>query len=296
MCPRNWRKYNANQVQRGSLTFFCHPSVLKTLKKSQNIPPRNGRPPYPNQIIILLILLKISYGLSYRRCEGMASWLFKPHGIAVPSYTTICRGIKRLSDVLPRLSKRRPKRFLIDSSGFKITGEGEWKTKIHGKSYRRTWLKVHLLVDSESNEIVDLVVTPPSEADVNIGVQFLDQIPISGQVLADGAYDGQRFRQGAYNKGIQAIVPPPTNAKLRKQACFKERNDAIRMISLFGDDRAGRSLWGKLTGYCHRVKVESAFSRLKRIFGSGVFSRGASAQKVELWLKSLLSNMWLNMN
>lgn len=296
MCQRNWAKYNANLVQRGSLSFFCHPSVLKLIKNSSNNHSRNGRPPYGGQILIILILLKISYGLSYRRCEGMASCLFSPHGIAVPSYSTICRGIKRLSDILPKLSRRRPQQFLIDSSGFKISGEGEWKTKIHGQSYRRSWLKVHLLVDSKTNEIVDLIVTSPSEADVNVGVQFLDQIPTSGQVLADGAYDGQRFREGAYNKGIQAIVPPPTNAKLRKQACFNERNDAIRMISLFGDDRAGRSLWGKLTGYCNRVKVESAFSRLKRIFGSGVFSRGICAQKVELWLKALLSNMWLNMN
>ncbi len=296
MCQRNWPKYNANLVQRGSLSFFCHPSIIKLIKKSRKSHCQTGRPPYSNQMIILLILLKISYGLTYRRCQGMALGLFSHHGIPVPSYSTICRGIQRLNNILPRLSRRRPKKFIVDSSGFKVAGEGEWKTKIHGQSYHRSWVKVHLLIDSKTNEIVDLVLTPPTEPDVNIGLKFLEQIPSSGQVLADGAYDGQRFRQKAYSKGIIAIVPPPINAQIRRQDCFNERNDALRMIELFGNDKVARSLWGKLTGYCHRVKVESAFSRMKRLFGSSVFSRVLRAQKVELWLKALLSNMWLNEN
>lgn len=294
MCQRNWRQYNASLVQRGSLSFFCHPGMIKTLKKACRQQKKGGRPPYSQQLILVLVLLKISYGLSYRGCQGMAVSLFAAHKIRIPSYSTICRGIKRLTNVLPRLTKRRPHTLLFDSSGFKVTGEGEWKTKVHGRSYRRSWLKVHLVVDSKTNEIVDLIVTSPSEADINVGLRLLKRISSAArQLFADGAYDGWRFRRHAYDQGIEAIVPPPTNAKLRAGRCLTTRNDAIRVIKGLGDDKSARQLWGKLTGYCHRVKVESAFSRLKRLFGAGVFSRGGAAQSVEVWLKALLSNIWL---
>ena len=284
MSVRNWKQYNRSLVQRGSLTFFCHPSVAKELRKAQSRHTgKRGRPPYSNQLILVLMLLKISYGLTYRSCEGMANSLFSAHSIRIPSYSTLCRGIRKLTNLVPRLSNRRPSRFLLDSSGFKITGEGEWKVKIHGSSYRRSWIKVHILVDSKSNEIMDLVVTPSSEADITVAMLLLKDLPGKRtELLADGAYDGARLRKEAYRKGVQLIVPPPKNGKRRKGAHMANRNEAIDLIALLGGDKAARSLWGKVTGYNHRVKVESAFSRLKRLFGAAAFSRDPDAQFVEL--------------
>lgn len=295
MCQRNWYKYNANLVQRGSLSFFCHPSVIREIKKVRVKHNKKGRPPYPTQLLLLLMILKISYGLSYRSCEGMALSLFSPHGIQVPSYSSICRGVRRLAIILPRLSKRRPHTCLIDASGFKISGEGEWKTKVHGRSYHRSWLKVHLVVDSKTNEIVDLIVTDSAQGDITVGKKLLKQLPPSVKtLLADGAFDGFDFRKQAYEQGVRAIVPPPSNARLKHEAFLNERNDALRIIHGFGEGPRARRLWGKLSGYCHRVKVESAFSRLKRLFGESVFSRDSVSQIVEIWLKALLSNQWLD--
>lgn len=297
MCQRNWRQYNANLIQRGSLSFFCHPSIIREIKKIRKKSLKVGRPPYPNQLILILMMLKISYGLSYRSCQGMAMSLFLPHRIRVPSYSTICRGIRRLAAILPRLSKRRPRTCLIDASGFKISGEGEWKTKIHGPSYRRSWLKVHLVVDSATNEIVDLIVTPSSEADVTVGIKLLKRLATSVErLLADGAFDGFDFRRLAYEQGIEAVIPPPSHAKLKQKPYLNARNEAISIIHGLGGDDLARQLWSKLTGYCHRVKAESAFSRLKRLFGGSVFSRDTGAQIVEIWLKALLSNIWLSWN
>jgi hypothetical protein len=298
MCQRNWRQYNASLVQRGSLTFFCHPDLVRSIKHaSRAIGPKGGRPPYSAQLLLLLFLLKISYGLTYRSCEGMARSLLEPHSIAVPSYSTICRGIRRLTEILPRLSQRRPKTLLVDSSGFKITGEGEWKTKIHGKSYRRSWVKVHLLVDSDSNEIVDLLVTPCTDADSKVGSKLLYRITGTNKtILGDGAYDGRGFRKQAFQQGLHILAPPPKNAKLQNGAYLEARNDAIRIIASLGGDLIARRLWGKLTGYSHRAKVEGAFSRLKRLFGAGLFSRKSAAQATEVWMKALLSNLWLSWN
>ena len=222
--------------------------------------------------------------------------LFIPtHGISVPCYTTICRRRRHLLKYLSKLSRRRPKICIMDSSGFKISGEGEWKTKIHGKSYHRSWSKVHLLVDSDSNEIVNLIVTSPEVGDISAGLKFLKNLPPSTKtVLADGAYDGGRFRYLAYSKGVKAIIPPPRTGKFRESEWFNERNDALAIINSLGNNQSARSLWGRLTGYCHRVKGESAFSRLKRLFSESLYSRNTGAQLVELWLKALLSNIWLS--
>lgn len=298
MSNRNWSEYNRNLVQRGSLAFFCHPSVARELHKSQKrVRSERGRPSYPNQLIVILMLLKISYRLSYRACEGMAISLLADHGIRIPCYSTLCRGMRKISTFLPRLSKRLPRRFLLDSSGWKIAGEGEWKVKMHGVSYQRSWVKVHLLVDSSTNEIIDLVVTPPSEADVTVAKLLLHRIPGGGvELIADGAYDSGDLRKRAYQQGTHLIAPPPQNAVHRRGAHMASRNEAIDTITLLGGDKVARSLWGKMSGYNHRVKAESAFSRLKRLFGSAVFSRDSEAQLVELWLKAWLSNYWLNLS
>jgi len=297
MCQRNWRQYNAGQVQKGSLSFICDPTTIRAIRKVARqirTTPKGGRPPFPPQLILMLLILKISYGLSYRSSQGMALSLLAPLGILVPHYSTICRGIRRLSHTLPKLSRRRPRTLLIDSSGFKVFGEGEWKVKVHGKSRRRKWRKVHLLVDSDSNEIIDLFVTDPHESDLRVGLRFLDQAPATARsVLADGAYDGRAFRRKAFKRRIEAVVPPPCHATLSQEEYMKQRNDAICTINSLGSDRVARRIWGKLAGYHHRVKVESAFSRLKRLFGGSFFSRRKDAQTVEMWVKAMLSNNWL---
>lgn len=296
MCQRNWSQYNRSLIQRGSLTFFCDKEVVKALKSvKQSCGILGGRPAYPDQLILLLLLLKIAHNLTYRSCEGLARSIFSSHGITIPSYVTICRGMRRLARFLPRLSKRRPRIVLIDSSGFKVHGEGEWKTKVHGKSYRRKWMKVHLLVDSKTNEIIDIITDSPSKGDITGGLEFLEKLPSSVKtVLADGAYDGKRFRKKAYLADVEAVIPPPIDAKISEDHSLRERNEAVKIIAALGGDKLARKLWGKLVGYNHRVKVESAFSRLKRLFGESLFSRNILAQKAEVWLKALISNIWLN--
>lgn len=226
----------------------------------------------------------------------MARSIFSSYGIATPSYVTICRGVRRLVKFLPRLSKRRPRIVLIDSSGFKVYGEGEWKTKVHGKSYRRKWMKVYLLVDCKTNEIIDVITDLPSKGDITGGLEFLEKLPSSVKtILADGAYDGMRFRKKAYLADVEAVIPPPPiDAKISEDHSLRERNEAIKIIAALGGDKLVRKLWAKLLGYNHRVKVESAFSRLKRLFGESLFSRNIIAKKVEVWLKALINNIWIN--
>ena len=146
-------------------------------------------------------------------------------------------------------------------------------------------------MDSKTNEIIDVIADSPEKGDITAGLEFLEKIPRSVVTLiADGAYDGQRFRLKAYQQKIHTLIPPPNDAILSPKVHLSSRNDAVRIITALGGDKR---LWGRLVGYNHRVKVESAFSRLKRLFGESLFSRKKVAQRVEIWLKALMSNIWL---
>lgn len=243
---------------------------------------------------MMMLYLKVSYKLSYRACEGMTKSLLKPHGIKVPSYVTLSRKMQMLSEFLLPLSTRRPETVLVDSSGFKVLGEGEWKTKIHGRSYKRTWVKAHISVDSRTNEIVDLLLTSNGVSDARMGIKLVERLSKQTKCLVgDGAYDSEKIRLAAYKRGVKVLAPPPEHARLRYEPHMEERSDSLRVIYGLGGDRMARKIWAKLTGYNHRVKVESAFSRLKRLFGERLFSRQFRAMNVELWFKALISNMWL---
>ena len=77
----------------------------------------------------------------------------------------------------PELSKRRPQGIILDATGIKVAGEGEWKVKIHGKAKRRKWLKVHIAVDAKTQEILGLDITDGHTADCSIGEKLINRCP-----------------------------------------------------------------------------------------------------------------------
>lgn len=286
---RNWRQYNKALVQRGSLTFLIDPKILKKLSR----PPNRGgmgRPrEFSMELIQILLLIKIQYGLTYRSLEGFARWAFSlilPN-LKVPHYTLPS---KRASSVtLPKLSRRAPRTILLDSSGLKVLGEGEWKRKIHGRGRPRKWLKIHLAVDAKTQEIVAEVVTEANFADSKAAAILLSKTSrMVKEVVADGAYDRSSCREAIKRRGGRALIPPPRNGRV--QGKDEDRDDAIRLIRGLGNDEKARSIWGKLTGYSRRAFVETAFSRMKGLFGDRLFSKKIENQKLEISLRCLLLN------
>jgi len=146
--------------------------------------------------------------------------------------------------LLPKLSLRRPSVILIDSSGIKVHGEGEWKVKMHGKSKRRKWIKVHIAVDAISQEIIDLEVTESSVADCTAGAKIIAKCPKSAtSYLADGAYDTRHCREAIAKKGARALIPPQEKMDDALPG-MEERNRAISERKGLGSDEVGLSLWG----------------------------------------------------
>lgn len=290
MRARNWRQYNKSLVERGSLTFLIDPKVLKTLvlkaKKGR------GRPlEFHDKFIEMLLMIKIHYKLPYRMLEGFTRFLLEQmrRVAKVPTYSLTCKRAKQLAFCLPKLSSRRPTTVIVDATGIKVQGEGEWKVKIHGKGRPRKWIKIHVAIDAKTQEIVGEVST---QASVDEGKAFpfvLKQV--SGRartVIGDGAYDDREIRALIKKRDGRALVPPPKNAVCR--GIDLDRDDAVRLIRFLGGDKIAKSIWGRLTGYSQRALVETTFSRYKRIFGDRFFSRTQERQLVENRLKCVLLN------
>lgn len=151
MRKRNWRELNKKLVQRGSLTFLINPKVIKTLPpKAQK--KKKGRPlESSDQLILMLLMIKIHYKMSYRMLEGFVRFFFEQFKkMKVPTYSLTCKRAKALSTKLPKLSSCRPKTVIVDAIGIKIQGEGEWKVKVYGKERPSKWIKLHVAIDKQT--------------------------------------------------------------------------------------------------------------------------------------------------
>lgn len=79
--------------------------------------------------------------------------------LPVPSYTMLSRRAQELQVTLPEMSSGDPIHPVVDSTGGKLYGEGEWKVRKHGYSKRRTWRKVHLGLDVKTGQIPAALTT-----------------------------------------------------------------------------------------------------------------------------------------
>lgn len=291
MRKRNWKEYNRQLIQRGSLTFLIDPNILNSKPKPSG---KKGHPfEFSDPLIIMLMMVKIHFKFPYRALEGFMKSLAKlgTWSFIIPSYSLICKRAAFLKDTLTPLSKCQSGVVLVDASGAKIIGEGEWKVKIHGKSKRRQWVKVHIALDPENQEIIAEQTTASSVKDGKVMESLLNNIKGKVElVIGDGAYDEKCSRRAVRKKHAKALISPPRNGRV--YGIDLERDDAIRVIRGLGGDKLAKSLWGRLTGYSIRSLVETAFSRMKRLFGERLFSKKRATQAVENHLRcSILNKM-----
>lgn len=290
MCKRNWSEYNQKLIQRGSITFLIDPKMLPNIQPKK-LKHKIGRPSeYTDTLILLLLMIKVQFRLTYRSLQGFAeSTLASMLNVFIPNYTLVCKRADTLQKVLPKLSGKKPHVILLDASGIKVYGEGEWKRKIHGVGRPRKWIKLHLSVDEYTQEIVAMKTTDSGTGDVSCARELVER---SGRkvkcVKADGAYDSKEFRKWVNELGGRTLIPPPKNGRYLWENT--DRDQAIAIIQGLGGDIKARSLWGKLTGYSSRSLVETAFSRYKRLFGSSMFSKTTDSQKVENHIKCYVLN------
>jgi hypothetical protein len=157
-----------------------------------------------------------------------------------------------------------PLHLLIDSTGLKIYGEGEWLEEKHGKRSRRHWRKLHLAIDANSHEIVAVELTTDDVGDVTAVPDLINQIDGSvASVTADGAYDADLVYDefSRCHPEAEVIIPPRSTAIVSESGTTR-RDEHLRTI-----EKHGRIGWQRRSGYCRRSLVETAMFRYKTIIG-----------------------------
>lgn len=291
----NWREYNQGLIRRGDVSLWLDEEVIE--RWQQPAPTgRPGRPrSYSDVAVRCMMALRLLYHLPLRAAQGLLASLFSllECPLAVPDYSTLCRRQGRLTIDLGFHPSDQPRHLLIDATGLKVYGEGEWKVRQHGAEKRRTWRKLHLALDADTHEIVATVLTDESTGDCEVFPQLLLQVEGSiRRVSADGAYDTWECRYALTQFEAEAVIPPRENAVLRENELCPEvaaRNQAVRTIA-----REGSKAWKVQSGYHRRSLVETAMFRLKQGLGDKLRARTIQNQIAEAVMKSRILNEFVH--
>lgn len=289
---RDWSNYNKSLVNRGSLTLWISPEALKTWK-AKKTKGKQGRPfQYSDNAILTASTIRHVFKLGLRASEGFLRSIFRllKSPLKVPCYTQICKRSKRISLPKHLLEGKTVKHVVVDATGLKVYGEGEWKVKKHGADKRRQWRKLHLAIDEDTQEVVFADITTEHVPDTNFIPDILKKRKGVKRVLMDGAADSSALYKLCWLQGIDLLTPPQKNARKRQEPWLVKRNDRLLEILGLGGDKLAKSLWGKLIGYSKRATVESAIARWKKLFGQHLTGRLMDTQRLEVILKSLIMN------
>src|SRR6266849_2751509 len=288
---RNWREYNTALINRGSLTLWVDEEAL-TAWRYTGPAQRGAQYVYADAAIKCVLTLRAVYHLALRATEGLARSLLAllEAALPVPSYSTLSRRAAEAEVALGALPRSGPLHLVVDSSGFKVYGEGEWKVRLHGWSKRRTWRKLHLGVDEATGEIVAAVASEASVSDDEVLPELVAQVQGEiRQVSADGAYDKRRCYEALEERGATAVIPPRRDAKIWQHGnCTGapwQRDENLRAIR-----GKGRRRWKQDSGYHRRSLAETTFFRCKTLFGPTLRARSFPRQATELFIKAAALN------
>ena len=277
---KNWAVYDDALRERGDITVWFDDEA----RSAWNAPP-NGRPGgqrrYSDLAIVTALTLRTVFHLPLRQTEGFVASLMGVMGLALktPDHTTLSR---RHRDVeAPRLVRDHdgPLHLVIDSTGLKVLGDGEWQAHKHKTANkRRRWRKLHLGIDGDGC-IVASALTDSGEDDASVGISMLEQIegPIA-QFTADGAYDTRPMYEAlaaSSSTDIRIVIPPKKTATVDWRAAgpWGRRNEATKRIG-----EIGRRQWRKESGAHRQAQAENGMYRYKRTIGDRLRAQHCETQ------------------
>ena len=300
---RNWNDYNEALVARGSITFWFDDKSIKSWHKTPKKKGRGRRQTYGELAIICGLTIKAVFKLAYRATEGFIKSLVKmlKLEIKVPDYSLLCKRQKSVQVTLPtKVRKGEGLHIVCDSTGLKVFGEGEWKTRRHGPTKKRLWRKLHLAIDSKTQMIVACELTDLGIQDCEGFKSLIDAIkkPVA-VAIGDGAYDRFSCYEVMEKKGGKGIFPPqrnavtsserPANKSKGSRAVVEKRDKAIMQVRSLG-----RKKWKEKTGYHQRSLAETGMFRVKTLLGKRLRCHTLENQCVEarIWC-SIVNKMTL---
>src|SRR5918995_7275087 len=252
----NWAEYDAALRQRGSLTVWFTEAAIAAWHAEPRTTP-GGQPHYSSLAIATALTLRAVFRLALRQTEGLIGSIIRLLGLelAVPDHTTLSRRAATLEVPRPRSSTNagagrdvEPAHLLVDSTGLKLCGPGEWLIEKHGTRTRRSWRKLHIGMDADTGQIVASALTGREADDgAQVGPLF-DQVagPVAS-FTGDGAYDqdGVYASVGERHPETAIVVPPRATAVPSKLAA-SEPTQRDRHLQLIAE--RGRMAWQKASG------------------------------------------------
>jgi hypothetical protein len=284
-----WPAYNSTLIDRGKLTFWI-PDTLKEVWYCDEAQDRT----YTDRAIEVLSVLRFKFSLTLRELEGFANSIFSWMGLdlKVPSYSTLCRRLETLSLILWQEIKSNDKlHIVVDATGLKVYGEGEWKVRTHGYGKRRTWRKLHLAVDEKNNRILGAVLSTNDFKDNEVFPVLIEQVEAKNvaRVTGDGAYDDKKCFAWAEANKVKAVFPPKKGAKVHQHGNSKKK-PKMRDTLVRGIKKLGRPAWKKQVKYHRRSIAETAMYRFKVLLGDRLQSRKFANQWAEVLIKVNILN------
>ena len=253
---------------------------------------KRGRlPDYSAPAIQACVTMKVLFGMALRQTTGFVESLLRLIDLdwAVPNFSALSRRQKTLKVNIPFRGSQGPLHLLIDSTGIKVEGEGEWNARKHGGTKRRVWRKIHIGIDEKTLEIREAEFTTSDVGDAPMLPEPLDQIPPDQEIVsvtADGAFDTRKCHDSIAARGAAAIIPPRKNAKPWKPdtpgaiAC----NEALRASC-----RIGRTIWRRWSGYHRRSRLETKMHCMK-LLGQRLMARELDRQVPEFQVRVAVLN------
>ncbi len=268
----NWPAYDASLRQRGSLTvWFTDDAIAGWAAEPRTT--RGGQPWYSSLAILTALTIRAVFRLAYRQAEGLLGSVIGLLGLAlpVPDHTTLSRRAATLEVPRPGHADagagNEPMHLLVDSTGLKLCGKGEWLLEKHGTATRRSWRMLHLGVDADTGRIVASTLTRKDVDDASQAGPLLDQVagPVAS-FTGDGAYDQDRVYAGVAQRHPEAavVVPPRATAVPSEMAesTPTQRDGHLQHIA-----EHGRMAWQNASGYNRRARVEATMGRWKQVIG-----------------------------
>jgi hypothetical protein len=292
----NWAEYDAALCQRGSLTVWFNDEAIAAWRAVPRTTP-GGQPHYSDLAITTALTLRAVFRLALRQTEGLIGSILQLLGLdlPVPDHSTLGRRARTLELPVAQSGIGGPVQLLVDSTGLKRCGPGEWLIEKHGTKKRRSWRKLHIGMDATTGRIVAAILTDRAVDDASQVGPLLDQIadPVDA-VMADGAYDRAEAYATLHERHPEAavILPPRADAVLSETAATAP-TPRDQHIQVMADH--GRLGWQKQSGYNQRALVEGQIGRFKQVIGPMLRFHTAEAQATEIAIAVEVLNRMLDL-
>lgn len=290
----DWAAYNESLRRRGDLTIWITDESLGQWSAPVRTT-RGGQPKYSNMVITMCLTLGVVYKLPLRQTQGLMRGIARIMGleVPVPDFSTLSRRGQEISlSTKARAKRTEPVQLVVDSTGLKIFGEGEWLYNKHKTRPKcKSWRKLHLGLDLLSGEIICADLTTDSVGDPTALPVLLDQInePVT-RFIVDGAYDGtptSDLLKARSGDTVKIIIPPPKNAICSPQSTH---NPSSRDQHIAKIQTHGRLAWQVSSGYNQRSREETLMGRWKAVMGHKLKARRFKNQKTEVRIGAQVLN------